>query len=545
MKKMKKYIAAVTAAAMAIGLGSCGLIDLDVQSSSSDSAVPAAETNADKDKNTSKETDSEPEPEEVKNYSWALEPTIEAENIFCPNNTFHAADSLGGYENSIIMRDGKYSVIDRSGELLCEDFADVFTMYESADEDFGLALYTKDYREVCSVNKTSSTSGTFEYYYDVDKLQVAVNTDGGLPADLDSAVLQDGQTAAVRLYSETMDMSRQYAIYADGATDESVIYDNCAQPKGGMPEESYVICVEKDGKWGYINSAGKMILDCEYDANYYPTGTAYAYWQSEPQDEIPQFDEPIPYLDSEGYIAVEKDGAAGYFDLNGNAVVELGEFEAARPVYGGTAWVKQNGKWGVIKLEPISTEITVPQTSEPTESADITESGADINDSNTTPTSEPDSSLSSAQSFETTVSNNSQTLEYAKIIDQCKEVCDTDPDNYNEFSRYYVVDINGDGVMELITDLGSCEADRLANIYTYDGEKAVDLGSFVSWRSFFGAGDGVLYSEATAMGSYTLSTITIQGGEIHVERSDATGESKLKNPLTAYMFDDLSGLENV
>lgn len=542
MKKIKKYIAAVTAAALAVGLGSCGLIDIGEQSSSSDSAVPAAETNADKDKNTSEKTDSEPEPEEVKNYSWVLEPTVEAENIFCPNNTFHAADSLGGYENSIIMRDGKYSVIDRGGELLCEEFADVFTMYESADEDFGLALYTKDYREVCSVNKTSGTSGTFEYRYDVDNLQIAVNTDGGLPADLDSAVLQEGQAAAVRLCSETTDMSEQYAIYINGAADESVIYDNCAQPKGGMPEESYVICVEKDGKWGYINSAGKMILNCEYDANYYPTGTAYAYWQSEPQDEIPQFEEPTPYLDSEGYIAVEKDGAAGYFDLNGNAVVELGEFEAARPVYGGTAWVKQSGKWGVIKLEPISTEITEPQTSEP---ADSTASDADITDSDTATASEPDSSLSSAQSFETTVSNNSQTLEYAKIIDQCKEICDTDPDNYNEFSRYYVVDINGDGVMELITDLGSCEADRLANIYTYDGEQAVDLGSFVSWRSFFGAGDGVLYSEATAMGSYTLSTITIEDGEICVERDDATGESKLKNPLTAYMFDDLSGLESV
>lgn len=539
MKKIKISAAIAAVLALTMGISSCGLLDeIEAQSGETSEESAAAESGENKedkkDKNESSgenggesgADESAPEPEEQKAYSWAVEPTVEADDIFCPNNTFHKADSLGGYENAVIMKDGKYAVIGIDGKLLSEDYADVFTMYESADEDFGLALFSRDYHEIYSINKNSGSGDVFEYVYDAAAGQIAVDVNGSFPDDLESGVLQEGKTAAVRLVSQTANMREQYCIYSNGAADTSQTYDNCAQPKGGMPEGGYVICVEKDGKWGYYNSEGKMILPCEYDANYYPSSPAYEYWQSAAGDEVPQFDEASPYLDSEGYIAVEKDGAAGYYDLNGNAVIELGEFEEARPVYGGEAWVKKDGKWGVIKMEQAAPEI------------EKTAVGAPEDD-----TSDSEAS-SSADSLESS-SNNSQTLAYAKIIDECKEVCDSDPDNYGQFSRYYIVDIDDDGVMELITDLGSCEADRLANIYTYDGTQAVDLGSFVSWRSFFGEGDGVLYSEATAMGSYTLSTITISGGAIQVERGEASGQSRLVNPLTAYGFDDLSGLESI
>ena len=40
-----------------------------------------------------------------------------------------------------------------------------------------------------------------------------------------------------------------------------------------------------------------------------------------------------------------------YIDINGDDIIENGIFEEVRPVYNGMAWVKQDGKWGVIKLK--------------------------------------------------------------------------------------------------------------------------------------------------------------------------------------------------
>ena len=134
------------------------------------------------------------------------------------------------------------------------------------------------------------------------------------------------------------------------------------------------------------------------------------------------------------------------------------------------------------------------------------------------------------------------TKAYGDIIASGAEICDTDPDSYNLFSHYYIADIDRDGTPELITDIGSCEADRLATVYTYNGEQAVELGNFVSWRSKFGLDDGYMLSETSAIGSYTMYAISIESGALKIEKGETISESKLKNPLAAYAFSDTSGI---
>lgn len=134
------------------------------------------------------------------------------------------------------------------------------------------------------------------------------------------------------------------------------------------------------------------------------------------------------------------------------------------------------------------------------------------------------------------------TKAYGDIIASGAEICDTDPDSYNLFSHYYIADIDRDGTPELITDIGSCEADRLATVYTYNGEQAVELGNFVSWRSKFGLDDGYMLSETSAIGSYTMYAISIENGALKIEKGETISESKLKNPLAAYAFSDTSGI---
>ena len=106
----------------------------------------------------------------------------------------------------------------------------------------------------------------------------------------------------------------------------------------------------KDGKWGYVNAEGTVILPFSYDADM-----IYSY---DPNRYIPNFGEDgkdicVPYLPSEGYIALNQDDRAGYCDINGQETIAVGEFMNARPVHGGKAWVQDAATklWGIIKLK--------------------------------------------------------------------------------------------------------------------------------------------------------------------------------------------------
>ncbi|MBD5160155.1 MAG: hypothetical protein HDT23_07955, partial [Ruminococcus sp.] len=58
------------------------------------------------------------------------------------------------------------------------------------------------------------------------------------------------------------------------------------------------------------------------------------------------------YLPSEEYIAFNTAWGGGYYSTDGGAVIPVGEFAEARPVFNGLAWVKDHatGLWGVIQL---------------------------------------------------------------------------------------------------------------------------------------------------------------------------------------------------
>ena len=52
--------------------------------------------------------------------------------------------------------------------------------------------------------------------------------------------------------------------------------------------------VQKDGKWGYINTKGEQIIECKFDDAYYF---------------------------NEGFARVEKDGKWGYINTKGCSVI--------------------------------------------------------------------------------------------------------------------------------------------------------------------------------------------------------------------------------
>lgn len=76
----------------------------------------------------------------------------------------------------------------------------------------------------------------------------------------------------------------------------------------------------QDGKWGFIDKNGKIII-------------------------APQFDNADSF--SEGLAEVEQNGKSGYIDKGGNIVIPI-QFDNACPFFEGLASVSINGKWGSI-----------------------------------------------------------------------------------------------------------------------------------------------------------------------------------------------------
>ena len=63
-----------------------------------------------------------------------------------------------------------------------------------------------------------------------------------------------------------------------------------------------------------------------------------------------------PYLFTEEFVPVSIGSTYGYYNIDGECVVSPGEFEQARPVHNGRAWVRKNGMWGIIQLGEIIEE---------------------------------------------------------------------------------------------------------------------------------------------------------------------------------------------
>ena len=81
--------------------------------------------------------------------------------------------------------------------------------------------------------------------------------------------------------------------------------------------------VQKDGKFGYINTKGEQIVECKFDS-------------------VSDF--------NEGLAAVLKDGKWGYINTKGEQAIEC-KFDVAWSFNEGLAAVLKDGKWGYINTK--------------------------------------------------------------------------------------------------------------------------------------------------------------------------------------------------
>ena len=78
--------------------------------------------------------------------------------------------------------------------------------------------------------------------------------------------------------------------------------------------------VEKNGKWGFIDTAGNVVVPLEYDT--------YEHFHC-------------------GLAPVEQNEKSGYADLNGNLVIPI-QYDSTAYFYQNRAWVKRDGQYLMI-----------------------------------------------------------------------------------------------------------------------------------------------------------------------------------------------------
>lgn len=263
-----------------------------------------------------------------KNYTWLVEPTIEADDIIVfdesmiPDRKTNArSEKIAQRKDyAIIQKGNKYGFISYSGKYISKiNYKYIHTCLGCGAIDLSNGEFSND-------------------FYVNDKLELKSNEVGcahgcgGRP----SALRRDSNSSKCALININTGKKVTNYIFDD-------IYAN-------FYGASEIAACKKDGKWGYYSYDGKEIIPCQFDD--VENKLCYEkFSDGEIHNDVYE-----AYLPTYGYIAVNKDGGYGYYNTYGKEVIPCGEFEQARPVYDGKAWVKKDGKWGVIKLETNFTE---------------------------------------------------------------------------------------------------------------------------------------------------------------------------------------------
>ena len=323
--------------------------------------------------------------------NWHLSPTIEAEDIINSDEDSHRFGKLKKYhypsdEYSVIKQNGKYGIIKYDGTYYAEAIYDVggFGVF---DEDLYVGYnYSEGYSSddiqdivMCpdesqiKISNFRGGRGIMEHKYIYNKANdkiyyLVFASDSPTILNDDNSGYSDHEVFVVEQYNfditknnskRPWELTEQSAPKF-GISNKTDILVPCEYDNGCMNDNGEIVALEKDGKWGFFNKNGKQIIDFVCDSmenkrlfdDWCPYG--FAYNQSK-----------YPYLATEGYIPVKINGKCGYYDTQGNEIIPCGTFEEVRPVHNGLAWVKQDGRWGVIKLKNIETETNTSNNSEP------------------------------------------------------------------------------------------------------------------------------------------------------------------------------------
>lgn len=295
-------------------------------------------------------------PEQKQAYRWLIEPTINADNIISfdgsqvdPNNEKNTA-----YANySVIRQNGKYGIIDYSGNMVVPaEYDDYYTCWCGEVTLFNIINEKNDEYEYCSIDSSNQVvyyaaqhhDSSPRYYWNSNEEKIYVKD-----ADEEQGEEYTGKKAVVVCEADVKKSDNGFydispvsePLYGLAKKDKLILdmqYTDFYAPAYKGAGLTCIAFENDEGKWGYVGSDGKTIIDFKCD------GDMSAYCGKVIDDEMAVH----PYLFTDDYLPVSINSSYGYYDIDGNCIVKPGEFDQARPVHNGKAWVMKSGKWGVI-----------------------------------------------------------------------------------------------------------------------------------------------------------------------------------------------------
>lgn len=294
--------------------------------------------------------------EQKQAYRWLIEPTINADNIISfdgsqvdPNNEKNTA-----YANySVIRQNGKYGIIDYSGNMVVPaEYDDYYTCWCGEVTLFNIINEKNDEYEYCSIDSSNQVvyyaaehhDSSPKYYWNSNEEKIYVKD-----ADEEQGEEYTGKKAVVVCEADVKKSDNGFydispvsePLYGLAKKDKLILdmqYTDFYAPAYKGAGFTCIAFENDEGKWGYVGSDGKTIIDFKCD------GDMSAYCGKVIDDEMAVH----PYLFTDDYLPVSIDSSYGYYDIDGNCIVKPGEFDQARPAHNGKAWVMKSGKWGVI-----------------------------------------------------------------------------------------------------------------------------------------------------------------------------------------------------
>lgn len=299
------------------------------------------------------------------NVRWAVEPTLELE-LLTPvalmrgttEEYYNTCGLVSPDGLSVAQRDGKLGLLNHNGEwvLPCE-YCYITCGYEQQylflrrgqTEGAGETMFTWDengrLREIAP-GETYPDGGSIEIGItgtSVNPVPCWVADEGKLYTLSDATIgdfygdAPDYPVRALRLESNTSD-----AMQALASTPEYLLTDGTKpvsweryQDMGCVAEG--IVPAKKDGKWGYLDVNGAVVIPFEYDESW--PRTEVNYWMAQPC-----------FNATESTVVLCKNGAYALYTVSGGEVIPFGACEQLLPVYEGRLWAKQDGKWGVLEL---------------------------------------------------------------------------------------------------------------------------------------------------------------------------------------------------
>ena len=276
------------------------------------------------------------EPPYYESFSWVVAPNIGAERMFPLRN----ADDPGTLTSSPLIlfeADGLLGIRNPDGEIVLP--AEYFDIAYSASSGGIIALPAGSTSYV-RLNAQYEPMFDVEYMYDI------------MPQAL---YFWDSHNRIVR-YAETGEPYADDAFViiaeSDGSEGPFAIANGAGLTTGfsyqgfGPNTMSNQFWLKDSSGWHLVTPSGDDLLS---EVSVMPRKERSLRMVNQGEIAVDLID-VAPYPCSEGYYVLENaSGMWAYFDASGNQVTEF-IFEGATPVSHGTAWVKWQGYWGVIRL---------------------------------------------------------------------------------------------------------------------------------------------------------------------------------------------------